>query len=76
MGGNLHFFEERFEKIRDKGDGSAGIEPAIGALFNTKGHMDVEPGSFREILGWNGLASHRVIVKGSRGLANILEQEN
>jgi hypothetical protein len=76
MGGNLHFFEERLEEIRDKGDGSAGIEAAIGALFNTKGDMDVEPGSFREILGWNGLESHGAIVKGSRGLANILKQEN
>ncbi len=76
MAGDLHFFEERFEKIRDKGDRSAGIEGAIGALFNTKGDMDVEASRFREILGWNGLESHRVIVKGSRGLANILKQEN
>jgi hypothetical protein len=76
MAGDLHFFEERFEKIRDKGNRSAGIEGAIGTLFNTKGDMDVEPGSGREIMGWNGLESHGAIVKGSRGLANILKQEN
>jgi hypothetical protein len=65
MAGDLHFFDERFKKIRDKGDRSAGIEGAIEALFNTKGDMDVEPGSLGEILGWNGLESHKVLVKGS-----------
>jgi hypothetical protein len=58
--------EEPFEKIRDKGDSRDGIEGAIGALFNTKGDMDVEPGSLREIFGWNGLEIHGFILKGSR----------
>jgi hypothetical protein len=71
MAGDLHFSEERFEKIRDKGNRSAGIEGAIGALFNTKGDMDVEPGSRRGILGWNGLESQgspRKECQDSRGL--------
>jgi hypothetical protein len=67
MAADPHFFEERLEKIRDQGDRSAGIEGALGALFNTKGDMDIKPGSFREILGWNGWESHGVTVKGSRG---------
>ena len=49
-----YFLGERLEKIRDKGERSAGREGAIGALFNTKGDMDVEPGSGRGILGWIG----------------------
>jgi hypothetical protein len=64
MAGDLHFFEECFEKIRDKGDRSAGIEGAIGALLNTKGDMDIEPGNRREIFGWNGLESHGCKVRG------------
>ena len=67
MAGDLHFLEERFEKIRDKGDRSAGIEAAIGALFNTKGDVDVEAGSLGEILGWNGLESHGSHRKGFQG---------
>jgi hypothetical protein len=67
MARDLHFFEERSEKIRDQGDRRDGIEGAIGALFNTKGDMDVQPGRLREILGWNGLEIHGFIFKGSRG---------
>jgi hypothetical protein len=51
MAGDLHFFEEPCEKIRDKGDRRDGIKGAIGTLFNTKGDMDVEAGSLREIFG-------------------------
>jgi hypothetical protein len=51
MARDLHFFEERHEKIRDKGYRGDGIEGAIGTLFNTEGDMDIEPGGLREISG-------------------------
>ncbi|MGD0627236.1 MAG: hypothetical protein ABSB32_21350, partial [Thermodesulfobacteriota bacterium] len=75
MARDLHFFEERCEKIRDKGDRRDGIEGAIGALFNTEGDMDVEPGSLREIFGWKGMEIHRFILKGSRSLGNSLKEK-
>jgi hypothetical protein len=75
MGKDLHFFEERREKIRDKGERRDGIESAIGALFNTEGDMDVEPGGLGEIHRWNGLEIHGFIIKGCRGRVNEPKEE-